>query len=114
MAQWLTVHLPTQGTQVQFLVQEDSTRLRAARPVRPNYRDRVPRACAPQQGEKPLGLTRSPSTTTREQAPQPEKTCMQQQRTSTTRTLKIEKINKIEYTEILSQKLSFTFLLNSG
>ena len=66
MVQWLGIHLPTQGTQVRPLVQEDPTCRRVIKPVRHNYwacalepvrvpqtaEARAPRACAPQQ-EKP-------------------------------------------------------------
>ena len=41
MAQWLRVHLPLQGTQVQPLVQEDPTCHRAAKPTSHNYRAHV-------------------------------------------------------------------------
>ena len=41
VAQWLRIHLPMQGTQVQALVQEDPTCRGATKPVRHNYR-----ACA--------------------------------------------------------------------
>ena len=37
MAQWLRIRLPTQGTQVRSLVQEDPTCCRATKPVRHNY-----------------------------------------------------------------------------
>ena len=50
--QWIGIRPPMQGTQVQSLVHEDSTCLRATKPVHHNYWVRVPRAHAPQQ-EKP-------------------------------------------------------------
>ena len=37
VAQWLRIHLPMQGTQVQALVREDPTCRRATKPVRYNY-----------------------------------------------------------------------------
>ena len=37
VAQWLGIHLPTQGTWVQSLVQEDPTWRRATKPVHHNY-----------------------------------------------------------------------------
>ena len=37
VAQWLTICLPTQGTQVQALVWEDPTCRGATKPVRHNY-----------------------------------------------------------------------------
>ena len=79
---WLRVHLPVQGTQVQSLVQEDSTGHRAAKPVRHSYWALGPRACAPQQkppqGEAhTLQLERGPC------SPQLEKILSQQWRTST-------------------------------
>ena len=37
VAQWLRIHLPVQGTQVQALVQEDPTCRRATKPVHRNY-----------------------------------------------------------------------------
>ena len=37
VAQWLRIHLPTQGTRVQFLVQEDPTCHRATKPMCHNY-----------------------------------------------------------------------------
>ena len=37
VAQWLRIHLPMQGTQVQSLVQEDPTCHGAAKPVHHNY-----------------------------------------------------------------------------
>ena len=37
VAQWLTICLPMQGTQVQALVQEDPTCCRATKPVCHNY-----------------------------------------------------------------------------
>ena len=37
VAQWLRIHLPMQGTRVQFLVQEDSTCHGATKPVRHKY-----------------------------------------------------------------------------
>ena len=37
VAQWLRIHLPMQGTQVQALVQEDPTCRRATKPVHHNY-----------------------------------------------------------------------------
>ena len=37
VAQWLSIHLPTQGTRVQSLIWEDPTCLGATKPVRPNY-----------------------------------------------------------------------------
>ena len=63
MAQWIRIHLLTQETQVQSLVQEDSTCHRATKPVGHNfwvysleseshsYWARVPRAHAPLQQE---------------------------------------------------------------
>ena len=37
VAQWTGVHLPMQGTQVQSLVQEGSTRQGATKPMSGNY-----------------------------------------------------------------------------
>ena len=37
VAQWLRIHLPIQGTQVQALVQEDPTYCGATKPVYHNY-----------------------------------------------------------------------------
>ena len=37
MGQWLGIHLPMQGTQVQSLVWEDSTRPEAIKPTRHSY-----------------------------------------------------------------------------
>ena len=37
VAQWLRIHLPMQGTQVQSLVREDPTCCRATKPVHHNY-----------------------------------------------------------------------------
>ena len=37
VAQWLRIHLPMQGTQVQALVWEDPTCREATKPVRHNY-----------------------------------------------------------------------------
>ena len=37
VAQWLRIHLPMQGTQVQGLVREDPTCHGATKPVRHNY-----------------------------------------------------------------------------
>ena len=37
VAQWLRIHLPMQGTQVQYLVRENSTCRGATKPVRHNY-----------------------------------------------------------------------------
>ena len=37
VAQWLKIHLPMQGTQVQALVREDPTCRRAAKPASHNY-----------------------------------------------------------------------------
>ena len=37
VVQWLRIHLPMQGTQVQALVQEDPTCHGAAKPVRHSY-----------------------------------------------------------------------------
>ena len=53
--QWLRIHQPIQGTQVQSLVQEDPIHHGATKPTCCNYRGRayVPRSCALQQG-KPL------------------------------------------------------------
>ena len=42
VVQWLRIRLPMQGTQVQDLAQEDSTCLRATKPVHHNCRARVP------------------------------------------------------------------------
>ena len=38
MVQWARIHLPRQGAQVRFLIQEDRVRHRATRPVGRNYR----------------------------------------------------------------------------
>ena len=65
VVQWLRIHLPMQGTQVQSLSQEDPTCLRAAKPVHqlPSLCSRArglqlpkpahPGACAPRQEESP-------------------------------------------------------------
>ena len=37
VVQWLKIHLPTQGTQVRALVQDDPTCRRATKPVQHNY-----------------------------------------------------------------------------
>ena len=37
VAQWLRIHLPVQETQVQSLLQEDPTCLRATKPLCHNY-----------------------------------------------------------------------------
>ena len=37
VAQWLRIHLPVQGTQVQALVQEDPTCRGATKPMHHNY-----------------------------------------------------------------------------
>ena len=37
VAQWLTIHLPMQGTRVRALVWEDPTCRRATKPVHHNY-----------------------------------------------------------------------------
>ena len=37
VVQWLRIHLPVQGTRVQFLVWEDPTCLGAGKPLRRNY-----------------------------------------------------------------------------
>ena len=37
VVQWFRIHLPMQGTQVQFLVQEDSTGHRTTKPVHHSY-----------------------------------------------------------------------------
>ena len=41
VAQWLRIHLPTQGTQVRSLVREDPTCRGATKPVRHNYWGRI-------------------------------------------------------------------------
>ena len=57
VAQWMRICLPMQGTQVQSLIQEDSTSHRATKPVSHNYWARVRRARAPHKrgrwSEKP-------------------------------------------------------------
>ena len=52
VCQWLRVHLPIQGTQVQSLIREDPTCHETTKPVPHNYWSRSRRAHAPQQ-EKP-------------------------------------------------------------
>ena len=52
VAQWIRIHLPMQGVQVRFLVQEDSTCLRATKPLQCNHWPSVPTARTLQQ-EKP-------------------------------------------------------------
>ena len=37
VAQWLRIHLPTQGTRVRALVREDPTCCRATKPASHNY-----------------------------------------------------------------------------
>ena len=37
MVLWIRIHLPMQGTHVQYLVQEDSTSCRATKPISRNY-----------------------------------------------------------------------------
>ena len=37
VVQWIRIHLPMQGTQVQSLVWEDPTNLRATKPMHPNF-----------------------------------------------------------------------------
>ena len=44
VVQWLRIRLPMQGTQIQFLLREDSTCGGAAKPVCRNYRSPQPRA----------------------------------------------------------------------
>ena len=46
--QWIRIRLPMQGTQVWYLVQEDSTCHRAIEPVCIAMEASVPAACAPQ------------------------------------------------------------------
>ena len=53
VVQKLRIHLPMQGTQVWFLIQEDPTCCRATKPVHHNYWAHMPRAHVPQE-EKPL------------------------------------------------------------
>ena len=102
MVQWLRIHLPLQGTQVQSLVQEDPTCRRATKPVRHNcwactvepachnYWARVPRACAPQQ-EKPLQREA--------RTPQLEKACVQQQRPNAAKNFKKNNKNFLKKVE---------------
>ena len=52
MVQWLRIHLPRQGTQVQSLVQEDPTRCKATKPTHQDYWNPHPRAYAPWQEER--------------------------------------------------------------
>ena len=37
VVKWLRIHLPMEGTQVQFLIQEDSTCCGASKPMHHNY-----------------------------------------------------------------------------
>ena len=46
VVQWLRIHLPRQGTQVQSLVQEDPTRCKATKPVH-NYWAHMPQLLKP-------------------------------------------------------------------
>ena len=49
ITQWLRIHLPTQGTGVQSLVQGDPTCRRATEPMFRTYRSLCARTCAPGQ-----------------------------------------------------------------
>ena len=55
LAQWLRIHLPMQGTQVQYLVREDPTRCGATKPMHHNYW-----ACALKQGSPTPGTGPQP------------------------------------------------------
>ena len=59
VAQWLRIHLPMQGTQVQALVQEDPTCRGATKPVRHHYWARVPQLLKPAGLELVLRSKRS-------------------------------------------------------
>ena len=92
VAQWIKIYLPTQGTQVWFLVREDSTCCRATKPVGRNYWARAlqqempPRweACAPQRRGALCSL-------------QLEKAWVQQQRPRAVKNKINEKHNKQKY-----------------
>ena len=74
--------LPMQGTWVWCLVQEDSTCHRAIKPVSHNYWAHVPRASAPQ--EQPLrSEARALQVESSYPSLEPEKVCVQRQRSST-------------------------------
>ena len=60
VAQWLGICLPTQGTRVQALVQEDPTCCGATKPMRHNYWARVPQLLKPVHLEPVLRNKRSP------------------------------------------------------
>ena len=47
VAQWLRIHLPVQGTQVQYLFREDPTCIRETKPVCHNYRAYAPQLLKP-------------------------------------------------------------------
>ena len=63
MVQWLKIRLPTQGTRLQALVREDSTRRGAISPRTTTAEAHVPRASAQQQRE--ATAMRSSRTTTK-------------------------------------------------
>ena len=74
VVQWLRIHLPIQGTQIQSLVQEDSTCHRATKPVYHNYSHELtchsylsPRAQSLCSTTREATVIRSPSTRTREE-----------------------------------------------
>ena len=67
VVQWLRIHLPMQRTQVQPLVQEDSTCLRAGKPEHQQLKPVHPRVCALQQVK--ITVVRSLCTTAREWLP---------------------------------------------
>ena len=59
VAQWLRICLPMQGTRVRALVREDPTCRRATKPVRHNYRARMPQLLKPARLEPMLLNKRS-------------------------------------------------------
>ena len=74
VAQWLRIHLPMQGTQVQALVREDPTCCGATKPVSHN--------CWSLCSTREAAAVRNPHTATKRspRSPQLEKACVQQRR----------------------------------
>ena len=109
--QWMRIHLPTQGSQVWPLVQEDSTWHRATKFVCHNYwacalgprncncwahRTHLRKAACPRalcSATREDTMMRSLSTTTREKPPLPqlEKACAQQEGPRATKIKKLKK-----------------------
>ena len=79
MVQWLRIHLPMQGTQVQSLVQEDARCLGASKPVcRHSYRVHEPQSLCSATEEATVMRSQCTSAGEYPLLPQPEKACMQQ------------------------------------